>query len=54
MVSKWERGLCGPKFSDLLKLTKLLKIEESEMMSHLMHEQEKLFTFHLRKAKKSN
>lgn len=47
MVSKWERGLCGPKFNDLVKLVKLLKVDENELMDWLMKEQQKIFAYHL-------
>lgn len=48
MVSKWERGLCGPKFADLVKLIPVLKIDEAELMEWLLKEQEKIFVFHLK------
>ena len=51
MVSKWERGLCGPKFNDLVKLTKIFDIESEEMLHILMKEQMMLFMREFKKQK---
>lgn len=49
MVSKWERGVCGPKFTDLVKLVDYFHISPQEMMQMLMEEQEKLFKSYIYK-----
>ena len=51
MVSNWERGLCGPKFSDLIKLAKVCKISSQELIEVLMESQEKIFRSYLKKRK---
>lgn len=48
MVSKWERGLCGPRFTDLVKLQEYLNIDPNELLRELMKEQQKVFTRYLK------
>lgn len=47
MVSKWERGICGPRFTDLIKLTLIFKLDECELMERMLQEQEKIFCYYL-------
>ena len=53
LVSKFERGVAAIKFTDLVKVVKLYKLKESEVMQVLMDEQEKLFSFYM-KSRQAN
>ena len=47
MVSKWERGLCGPSFADLKRLIKIFNMNETELLNRLIREQRKIFDHYL-------
>lgn len=53
MVSNWERGIAGPSFEILVKLTKIYRIPENEILNKLRDAQMELFKkeFHRLKNK---
>lgn len=43
VVSNWERGLQSPPFIILAKLSKILNISQSEIVSFLLREQKRIY-----------
>ena len=47
MVSNWERGICGPSFSNLMVIAKLCKIGKTNLLKKVLDAQKDLFKKHL-------